>query len=305
MDTDNPEGPEASIEDRLLASLTPEAATEAEEVEQTPVADDSAEEVETDDEETPEEAEFSEVQDEEGRTHKVPAALKDQFLMRADYTRKTMEAANLAKAAQDRMQFAEAREQITAAVVQDIAEVKALELQLKQYEGMDMGALYQTDPGTALRLRDQRDELRRQIAEKQQAIGTKARTLQEGQQQHFSKQWQMAIEGAKQRIGQYTPGEDAAMLKQVQSLGFTEEEMRGRYADPRILHAIYKAAKWDTLQANKGKAVKSAESAPPVVKPGASKGPGVAADQKYRQTRESLKKSGSVHDAAKLFMLRG
>lgn len=304
MDTDNPEGPEASIEDRLIAALEPEAAQEPAQVEQTPEVEDSAEEAEAEADQ-PEEADFAEVQDEEGRTHKVPAALKDQFLMRADYTRKTMEAANLAKAAQDRIHFAEAREQITAAVVQDIAEVKALELQLKQFEGMDIASLYQSDPGTALRLRDQRDELRRQIAEKQQAIGTKARTLQEGQQQHFAKQWQMAVEGVKQRIGQYTPGEDAAMLKQVQALGFTEEEMRGRYADPRILHAIYKAAKWDTLQANKGKAVKSAESAPPVVKPGASKGPGVAADQKYRQTRESLKKSGSVHDAAKLFMLRG
>lgn len=304
MDTDNPEGPEASIEDRLIAALEPEAAQEPAQVEQTPEAEDSAEEAEAEVEQ-PEEADFAEVQDEEGRTHKVPAALKDQFLMRADYTRKTMEAANLAKAAQDRIHFAEAREQITAAVVQDIAEVKALELQLKQFEGMDIASLYQSDPGTALRLRDQRDELRRQIAEKQQAIGTKARTLQEGQQQHFAKQWQMAVEGVKQRIGQYTPGEDAAMLKQVQALGFTEEEMKGRYADPRILHAIYKAAKWDTLQANKGKAVKSAESAPPVVKPGASKGPGVAADQKYRQTRESLKKSGSVHDAARLFMLRG
>ncbi len=304
MDTDNPEGPEASIEDRLIAALEPEAAQEPAQVEQTPEVEDSAEEAEAEADQ-PEEADFAEVQDEEGRTHKVPAALKDQFLMRADYTRKTMEAANLAKAAQDRIHFAEAREQITAAVVQDIAEVKALELQLKQFEGMDIASLYQSDPGTALRLRDQRDELRRQIAEKQQAIGTKARTLQEGQQQHFAKQWQMAVEGVKQRIGQYTPGEDAAMLKQVQALGFTEEEMKGRYADPRILHAIYKAAKWDTLQANKGKAVKSAESAPPVVKPGASKGPGVAADQKYRQTRESLKKSGSVHDAARLFMLRG
>lgn len=304
MDTDNPEGPEASIEDRLLATLEPEAAQEPAQVEQTPEVEEPTEESEAEVEQ-PEEADFAEVQDEEGRTHKVPAALKDQFLMRADYTRKTMEAANLAKAAQDRIHFAEAREQITAAVVQDIAEVKALELQLKQFEGMDIASLYQSDPGTALRLRDQRDELRRQIAEKQQAIGTKARSLQEGQQQHFAKQWQMAVEGVKQRIGQYTPGEDAAMLKQVQALGFTEEEMRGRYADPRILHAIYKAAKWDTLQANKGKAVKSAESAPPVVKPGASKGPGVAADQKYRQTRESLKKSGSVHDAARLFMLRG
>ena len=96
-----------------------------------------------------------------------------------------------------------------------------------------------------------------------------------------------------------------AMLKQVQELGFTEEEIRGRYADPRILHAIYKAAKWDTLQSGKAKTVAAVQKAPPVVKPGASKGQGAVQSDQYKKARDAFKRSGSLADGARLLMLRG
>lgn len=304
MDTDNPSGPDASIESRMLAALStePEAAP-AEEAAAAPEVTNEAVDAPAEPEVAAED--WAEIQADDGQTYKVPAAVKDGYERRADYTRKTMEAANLAKAAQDRLHYAEAREQFTASVVDEIASLKALESQLKSFEGFDVGALYATDPGTALKLRDQRDELRRQVDEKKRAIGAKARELQSMTQMHFEKQWEMAREGAKQRIGTFTPGEDMAMLKQVEALGFTMEEVRGRYADPRILHAIYKAAKWDTLQAGKGQAVATAQAAPPVVKPGSSKGPSVQAQQKYQDARAKLKKSGSLQDAARLFLMRG
>jgi hypothetical protein len=308
MDTDNPDGPEASIEDRLLASFAPEAADADAPAVAEPVAteepsegDEPAEPTEQDEQD----ASFVDVEDDDGATHKVPAALKDAFLRRTDYTRKAMGAANLAKTAEDRIQYAEAREQFTAGVMHEVAEVRAMHMRLKEFDGLDLGQLYNSDPGTALRIRDQRDELRRQIQEKEQGIQAKARNLGEMTNAHFAKQWQLAVEGAKQRIGTFTPGEDMAMRKQMEALGFTEKELAGRFADPRVLHAIYKAAKWDTLQAGKGKAVATAQSAPPVVKPGASKGPGVAAERQWREAREALKKTGSDAAAQRLFMLRG
>ena len=247
MDTDNPDGPDTSVEDRLSAFYTPEAAEEAVETQEPEqeateevVEDESQDEVTEDATEEPEKNEPN-----------------DPAHLRALVTRKTMEAATVAKAAHDRLQYAEAREQFASQLVVEIAEVKSLEAQLKQYEGIDLGQLYATDPGSALRLRDQRDDLRRQVEQKQSALAQKGRQLDHVQKQHYEQQWKFAVDGAKQRIGQFTPGEDMAMLKQVQELGFTEEEIRGRYADPRILHALYKAAKWDTLQAGKGKVVVS------------------------------------------------
>ena len=71
------------------------------------------------------------------------------------------------------------------------------------------------------------------------------------------------------------------------------------------MHALYKAAKWDALQAGKKAAVEKVSKAPPVVKPGANQGQRATSEQKYKQARQSLKKTGSVQDAVRAFMLRG
>ena len=301
MDTDNPDGPESAIAARLADALEPEAIEPEAAIEAEPEQTE-AEEPE-DGEGQPAEEDTIDVEDDDGVIHKVSAKLKDGILRRADYTRKTQQTANLAETAHDRLQYAEAREQMTGQLVQEIAEIRAMHAQLKQYDGVDLASMYSQDPGTAMRIRDQREDLRRQIQEREQQVGQKGRQLEAIAEQHFAKQWEMAVEGVKTRIGSYTPGEDAAMLKQVQALGLTAKEIRGRFADPRILHAIYKAAKWDTLQAGKGQAVQKAQAAPPVVKPGAVQGNVAAAKEKA--LRAQFKKSGDYRDAAKLLLLKG
>lgn len=302
MDNEQPAGSE-SIESRLSAVLAPEAAP-AEET-RTPVAEDEATNVIEDSGEPAEQSEspaddWIEVQDDAGNPHKIPSALKDAFERRADYTRKTMAASQLTKAAEDRMQYMEAREQFSKAVSQHVAQLEGMRSQLKQLEATDTS---QWDIQSALQLRDRRDDLRRQVDQGDQQMRQAEGSLQGLAQQHSAKQWQMAVEGAIQRIGAYTPGEDAAMLKLVNNLGFSENELKGRFADARFLTMAHKAAKWDTLQAAKPK--EAANKAPPVLKPGASKGANVAAEQKYRDSRAQLKKSGSLQDAAKLFLMKG
>jgi hypothetical protein len=58
------------------------------------------------------------------------------------------------------------------------------------------------------------------------------------------------------------------------------------------------------LQSGKSAAVASVQKAPPVVKPGASV-PGAAAERKFKDARQSLKKSGSVDDFARVLIARG
>ena len=148
-------------------------------------------------------------------------------------------------------------------------------------------------------------DLEKQAAQKQQEINAKVQHVQQATAKHNQFQWEAAEKGARQMIGDISAADNAAMLRTVESLGITPQEFKARFADPRIIAAVHKAAKWDSLQASKPNAVKTANLAPPVVKPGASKGPSQAADKRYQDTRQSLKKSGSVEDAAKLFLLRG
>lgn len=297
------------MEDRVAAALgldEPEVATlqPQEDAEQTAQEPESEDYAETDEQQQPEAAgSLVEVQADDGTVHKVPEALKDAFLRHQDYTRKTEDAATLAKQAQDRLHFAEAREQFVASVIEDVAQLKALESQMRSYEGFDISALYASDPGTALKLRDQRDELRRQIDGLKQSISQKARQAEDMRQMHHSKQWEMAVEHVKRRIGPMTKEDDIGMAKQVQALGFRPEELHGRFADPRFLQLVFKATKWDQLQVGKPQAIATAQAAPPVVKPGASNHMPAAVKEKLSYRKE-LGKAKTSQDKANVIAKR-
>lgn len=305
-DTPADAGPEPSVEDRLAAYFKPPGKSEAapEQAEAQAESEKATEtEAQAEQEEPAEQAEeegLTDLQLEDGTVIKVPEKAKDGYMRRQDYSRKTEELAQLRKAAEDRLQYAEAREHLLTAVSGELSEYNTLKQQRQQYDQLDWAALYNADAGNALRLKDQRDQLDKVIAEKERTLATKAQQVQAINQRHRDTQWQLAVEGAKKRIGSYTAEEDAAMARQAEAMGFKPEELQARFADPRILHLFYKAAKWDSMQDQKVKALTSASKAPPVLKPGAAKGQAALDAGRYKADRDTLKRSGSVDDAAKL-----
>jgi hypothetical protein len=301
MDTEQP-ATDSDIHDRLVASFTPEQETTEEAPQEAPQVEETGEETELI--ETAEAPELVDFADDDGTVHKIPKALEGKIPLRAEFTRKTQEAARLAEVAQDRLHFAEVRERFNEAFAQKGGEVQALEHQLKQLENLNP-AIYGGDQTALWQHFQNVNQLKAAVDAGKKELETWKGQFGNVAKQHSERQWSLAVNGAKERIGAFTPGEDAAMAKQVQALGFTDAEIKGRFADPRVLHAVYKAAKYDTLMAQKGKALEAASKAPPVVKPGVSKGPGAGADQKYREVRSQLKSSGSLKDAARLFLLRG
>jgi hypothetical protein len=295
-DADSP-----SILERMESALSPErpeAAVKEEPEDAQPV--ETTEDDEPEQEEAPPE-EFAEVTADDGTPVKIPAKLKDSFLRWDDYTKKTQTVQSLAEKAQDQLHFAEAQQQLLAAVAQDIGQFHAKNAHLQRYESLDWSALWSADPGQAMKLRDERDQLRAQVAQIGQAIQAKAAHANKSASEHIEWQWQKAEEGVMQILGKVTPEENAAMARTAKALGFTDKELKGRYADAKILHAIYKAAKWDQLQAGKSAAVSGMKTVPPVLKPGAVQ-TGAAAERKTQDARMRLKKSGRVEDAAALFM---
>lgn len=302
MSTDNPAESEVSIESRLSAVFgaedtgEPEAAPveSAPEVEEEPTTEVAEEEV-------PEEV--FEFEADDGTTLKLPAAAKEAVLRQKDYTQKTMQLAEMQKAAQDRLQYAEAREQLSAAVLEDVTQLRSIEAQLKQYQEADWPALYEANPGQALRFQQVMRDLEKQVGQKQQEINQKAQHIQQATAKHNEFQWQAAEKGARQIIGEVSTADNAAMLQTITQLGLTPQEFKSRFADPRIVALTFKAAKWDALQANKSTAVTKAAKAPPVVKPGAANpNASATADKSLRQR---LQKSGDYRDAAKLLMKLG
>jgi hypothetical protein len=308
MATEQPTADSASIEDRLTAvfSATPEAAPAAEDesaslATESATPDGEAAEVDTSAVETGDG--FVDFTLEDGTEYRVPAALREVAERGKGFTEKMQRLAQQQEQTNDRADYLQAREAVMAEVMADVGQLRALQTEHAKYASLDWQALYNADPGQALKLRDQRDQLEKQMAMTQGTIQQKAQRIEKDAANHAGYQWDYAVKGAAERIGKVSQAEDAAMLKTVQQLGFTEKELKSRFADPRFLHAIYKAAKWDSLQSGKSSSVAAVQKAPPVIKPGASKGSGVEAANRYRESRATLRKTGSINDAARLIQM--
>jgi hypothetical protein len=309
MDT-NPQS-EVSVEDRLSSILgqvdeepdesqePDEQAEESEQVEQT--EQDEADEA-TPDEETVEEAPESEEIEFEGKAYKVPKELKDAFLRQADYTRKTQEVAETRKTVEDRAQFLEAKEALLNHAYQEATELRAIQMQLEQFDALDWSRLAEADMQQAYKLDLQRQELRKQLQTKEQAINAKVQQIQQAVELHKQKQLELGRAELQRRVGTLRPEDAQATWRQGLSLGFTESELAS-IADARIMHALYLAAKYQSVQGGKTIATKKAESAKPM-KPVSRSAPQAQRDSKVTQSRESLKKTGRLEDAVDVLARR-
>ncbi len=175
------------------------------------------------------------------------------------------------------------------------------------YRNLNWEALKQQDPDRYAQLRLQAfevEEAARKSAEKRNKILEGQRKMEELQYKKYLDEQQRLIE---QALPEFTNADYRdGMLKYGKKVGFTEEELNG-IADARALLLLDKARKYDELQVKK-KAVeerKVDKDLPPVVRPGAPKATGQEKAQRVKAARAQLGKSGSVSDAAQLFLARG
>lgn len=309
-ETEQPSPDSASITDRMAAVFSAPQGPESQDAE-TPEAESAAPSTDNPETAEPDAVEDSADDDgyvdftaEDGATYRLPPALREVAEKGKGFTEKMQRLAQLQEQALDKADFLAAREQVLGQVMGDVAEFKTLQAEFARYQQLDWSALYNADPGQALKLRDQRDQLTNQLAAKQNVIQSKTAHIEKIAAEHAQHQWGYAVKVAREAIGTLSAAEDNAMLKQVERLGFGEKELKTRFADPRFLQAIYKAAKWDALQAGKPASVNAVQKAPPVIRPGASQGSAVVAQNRYKEARQALKKSGSLQDAARLFKMR-
>lgn len=185
------------------------------------------------------------------------------------------ENARVREALQAHVQQAQLQQQFHQAVSADIVEVQALEQQLKHFERIDWSAAYDSDPFNALKLKEQRDQLREQRAACLQNLNAKQQQFQAHMQQTAQQAlaaesevllakvptWRNAEKATQER------GEIAGTL--TSHYGFTSAEV-GAILDHRMILVARDAAAYRKLLANKDARVKQAREAPATAKPGAS-----------------------------------
>jgi len=244
--------------------------------------------------------------DVDGTNYRLPPELKAKVsewkegaLRREDYTRKTQELAEMHRQVTTMAETAHARQQFEASVQAERTELERVKSDMARYKGLDWASL---DIDAHLKLRTQLEQLKDRSKELEGEINTKA-----GQFAQWSegKKRELVQQGSKflsQTIKGWGPETAKGIAEVAKSVGYTPEEIEGVF-DVRFVRLAHKAAEYDRLMSGKQAALETAQKAPPVIKPGASKGQNAEVNQRFRDTRQSLRKSGSVDDAARLIQM--
>ena len=191
-----------------------------------------------------------------------------------DYTRKTEETARHAAILNAKMQSLALQERAQAEMYEDMTQLRALDSQLQQYNNVDWAAAFDADPFNAMKIKEQRDQLREARANKVAELQNKHSAIQKGQAEATQAALRAENEALLTKLPQWRNSEQAtkeksSLAKYLMDAGFGEGEVAG-LMDHRALLITRKAWLYDQLQASKQDKVKQLRDAPTMAKPGAA-----------------------------------
>ena len=207
------------------------------------------------------------------------------------------ENARVREALQAHVRQAQFQQQFHQAVSGDIVQIQALEQQLQGFEQVDWSRAYDTDPFNALKLKEQRDQLREQRAAALNNLNAKQQQFQA----HMQQTAQQALAAETQALLAKVPTwrnpekatqERSEIASALQSTyGFTAQEVNA-VMDHRMIMVARDAAAYRKLLANKDARVKQAREAPATAKPGAAASP-TNGRVEFNKVRGKIKELGT------------
>jgi len=220
----------------------------------------------------------------------------------ADYQKKTQSLAEQRKAVEaERVKIEEAaKTRETYAQRLQVIE----QLLQQQNQGEDLSSLKAEDPIAYAVAMAEKVEREKQLA----AVQAERQRVQQEQAAHQQALLQKHIQGEQAKLIEAIPEFKDDVKAEVvrrdirnyaKSIGFTDQELSQVY-DSRAVLALYKAAQFDKLMANKGAATKKVATAPKTIRPGTSN-PQSSENEAVKKERARLRQSGNKKDAARLF----
>lgn len=299
---------EQSVEDRMLAFLDVEVTPEEEEQLAAPEAETEEEPAATEEDQAEEEQEAERVirlKHDGVEIDKPESEVITLAQQGFDYTQKTQRLAEDRKVVETMAQAIKEQEtsfrqqvEVQAALIQEIAEITAIDKQLGQYQNLNWQQLSDSDPVEAQKLFFAYNQLQVQRGQVVTAINTKGQELSNVQNHVRAKQ----LELGRQKLEKEIPGWNNEMAKEAAATGveygFSHEEL-STLTDPRAVKLLHDAAQWRKMQASKPVVDKKVATASPTVKPGA-KNSATVDRAKNSQAREQLRKTGRGDLAAQL-----
>lgn len=222
----------------------------------------------------------------EGERYRVPKKISDRFIQHADYTRKTMDLAELRRGmVAERTAFAQ-EQAFAQEVTTERRQLALYDAQIESYRRVDWSAM---ETGDLMKARAQLDQLKDARAELDGVIQSKRKGFESKVQQSLHESLDAGQKYVAQRINGYNDSVKQGILRHAISDGYTPEEIN-LVRDPRLVVTLWKASQWDALQASKPGVMKRTAQSAPVVKPGASNNQTQkTGDAQYRKDLASAK----------------
>jgi hypothetical protein len=221
-----------------------------------------------------------------------------------DYTSKTQQLATAQRVIQDTLQKAQEIEQLAPEIANEAAAVRAAEQALQPWQNVDWVRLATDEPLEYARYRAQYDQLVSAYNHVRNSFGAKAQHLQ----QRKVEVGRAIVQQEMQKLTEFLPQlrDPKKFAAEAQSIkeygldrGYTAEELES-VTDARYVRTLWEASQYRKLVLGKAERNKQLRTAPPTTRPGAVGTTESAADQKTKQIRANLKKTGDWRDAAAL-----
>lgn len=197
----------------------------------------------------------------EGMKFKVPKGAEGGFLMQSDYTKKTMELAELRKAAEAEKTQIEQFRNLTGERFQAVQNVAMLRHQAEQIKAIPVDGLSETD---IIRFRQDLQDIEGQIAQWENRGLQAAQKEEQARSQQFAKVREAALSEAEKRIPNFTASRRAELEAFAIAHGSNPEDVQ-TIADPTIYEILHLADIGKKFMERQKKAltIKAAEGAKP------------------------------------------
>lgn len=200
--------------------------------------------------------------------YRIPKTLKAHLdelkagnLRNEDYTQKTQSVAEQRRAFEAERQAFAQQQQLASQHIEKVAEIKAIDRQLEQYQKLDWNALVDADPVNAMKLDRQMRELQQQRNASVQAIEqATARTSYESQQETARRIQEAKATLSKEIKGYGSPEVMKELGATAKAFGYRDEEL-ANVNDPRAVKLLYEASQYRKLMA-KAKTAEKADVKP-------------------------------------------
>jgi len=242
-----------------------------------------------------------------GTQHRLPRAEVIKLAQQGfDYTQKTQAVAERSKVIDSVMARVSEMEQILPVVAQEQAVVAGFKAQLAQYEKVDWVQLATDNPLEYPKYRAQYDLLingHNQAAQRvAQAMGEYQQRRDEAQKTNLATQFQKLQELVPEWRDQTKFKSGTAEVHSYLLAQGADPQLLANLSDALSVSIARKAMLYDKAMKSKGEKSKLLQTVPPVARPGVANTAQSAQADKKQELARRFKKSGTVEDAAALYL---